>query len=127
MKVAKVKKDLSPKKIALLIADFASERKGENIIILDMRKVTNFCDFFVICSGSSDRRVKGIAEGIIDSLEKRYIKVYHAEGQQQASWIVIDLGDILVHIFDNDTRDFYGLEHLWQDATRVEYNKRSEN
>jgi ribosome-associated protein len=92
-----------------------------------MRKVANFCDFFVICSGSSQRRVKAIAQSVIEGLEKSHIKIHHTEGQQQANWIVIDLGDILVHIFDTDTRSFYNLEHLWQDAVKIEYNKKSEN
>ena len=127
MKVVKSKKDLSPKKRALLIADFAYEKKAENITILDMRKVTNFCDFFVICSGSSDTRVNAIAQGVIEGLEQKSKRVYHTEGNGQANWVVIDLGDILVHVFDNDTRDFYNLEHLWQDAARVAYNKKSED
>ncbi len=90
-----------------------------------MRKVANFCDFFIVCSGSSDRRVKAIADGIIEGLEAKSMHIHHAEGREQAKWIVIDLGDILVHIFEEKVRDFYNLEHLWQDAKRLAYKNKS--
>jgi len=92
-----------------------------------MRKVANFCDFFVICSAPSDRRLKAIAEGIIDSLRERDFKIRRSIARDEANWIALDLGDILVHIFDNEIRDFYNLEHLWQDAPRIEFNKASED
>jgi ribosome-associated protein len=92
-----------------------------------MRKLANFCDFFVICSAPSDRRLRAIAEGIIDSLEEKGVKIKHNIGREDSSWIALDLGDIFVHIFDSQIRDFYNLEHLWQDAPRIEYNKQSES
>ncbi|MBM3248744.1 MAG: ribosome silencing factor [Candidatus Omnitrophica bacterium] len=109
----------------MLVADFASSKKAEKIVILDMRKVANFCDFFIVCSGSSDRRVKAIADGIIDGLEAKSVHIHHAEGREQAKWIVIDLGDILIHIFEEKVRDFYNLEHLWQDAKKIAYQNKS--
>ncbi|MFH1655298.1 MAG: ribosome silencing factor [Candidatus Omnitrophota bacterium] len=127
MKVARRSKVSNSKAKALLVADFAAEKKGENIVILDMRKVTNFCDFFVICSAPSDRRLRAIAEGIIDSLEERSIKIPRRINREESNWIALDLGDIIVHIFDNEIRDFYNLEHLWQDAARIAYTNKSED
>ena len=84
-----------------------------------MRKVCNFTDYFVIASGGSDRKVKAIAEGIEEALNKKRIRVRHKDGYQQASWIVLDCMDVVAHVFHNQTREFYLLERLWSDAPRV--------
>ena len=86
-----------------------------------MRKVANFCDYFVICAGTSDRHVKGIADGIEDSLDELGLKVSYKEGIIQGVWILLDMGDVVVHIFQNEAREFYGLEHLWQEASQVKW------
>jgi len=87
-----------------------------------MRKVSNFCDYFVICNGASNRRVKAIAQGIDEGLGKVEIRIWHAEGQEEALWILLDVGDIVVHIFDKNIRDFYNLEYLWRDAPRIDWS-----
>ena len=112
---------MNSKTKSLLVAGFASDKKAEDIVILDMRKVTNFCDFFVICSAPSGRRIKAIADGVIDSLAEKGIKIPRSASKDDSSWIALDLGDVLVHIFDSDLREFYNLEHLWQDAPRLEH------
>lgn len=84
-----------------------------------MQKVSSFCDYFVICSGSSARQTKAISDAIKDTLRKEGISPVHAEGEQEASWILIDYGDIVAHIFLKDTRAFYNLEWLWSDATKL--------
>ncbi len=88
-----------------------------------MRKVVNFCDYFVIVSASSDRRGHAIADAIDEGLGKKGIKVRQPQGQREATWMLMDVGDVVVHIFAGEARDFYGLEHLWQDAPRINWKK----
>ncbi len=101
----------------MLIAKAAEEKEGKKIAILDMRKVSDITDFFVICSASSDRRAKAIADNIIEKLAERNYRVRQKEGYVQALWILLDCGDVVVHVFKKDIRDFYNLEKLWADAS----------
>jgi len=89
-----------------------------------MGKVANFCDFFVICSGNSDRHVKTIAETMEEALGQKGLKPLHVEGTREANWVLLDFGDIVAHIFQKDTREFYNLEHLWQDAPEINWEKK---
>ena len=86
-----------------------------------MKKISNLCDYFVICSGSSDRQVRAIAQSIDEGLEKGNTKIWHREGAQEARWMLLDMGDIVVHIFDQSIRDFYKLEYLWRDAAKIDW------
>ena len=88
-----------------------------------MRKVVNFCDYFVICTGSSDRRVHAIVDGIDEGLSKVGLKIRFTQGLKEARWILLDTGDIVVHILIQELREFYGIEHLWQNAPRVNWKK----
>ena len=88
-----------------------------------MRKIANFCDYFVICSGTSDRQIQAIADGIDDGLAKLGVKLPHKHGFNNTSWILLDTGDVVVHIFEHNAREFYGLEHLWQDAPKVAWKR----
>jgi ribosome-associated protein len=85
-----------------------------------MKDLTSFTDYFVICSGESTTQVKAIAEHIIESLKAEKTKPSGVEGLSHARWVLIDLGDVVAHVFDSETREFYGLEKLWLDAPRVE-------
>ena len=109
----------SSRAIAKKISEFCSDKKAEDVVLLDMRKIVNFCDFFVICSGNTDRHLKAIADGIQDGLKDIKINVKYNRASKDASWVVFDIGDIVVHIFRKDVREFYNLEHLWQDAAEV--------
>ena len=84
-----------------------------------MRKVANFCDYFVICTGNSDRQVRAIADGIVQGLEPLGQKVRQQQGLADSRWVIIDLGNVVAHCFERDMREFYGLEYLWQEAKRV--------
>lgn len=86
-----------------------------------MRKIVNFCDFFVICSVSTDRRIRGIAEAIEESLKHSGLKSVRAEGVQSKNWVLMDAGGVVAHLFEAQTREFYGLEYLWRDAPRVNW------
>ncbi len=104
-----------------MIAGFASDKKARDIVVLDMRKVANFCDYFVLCTGNSDRHIHAIAKGIDQELENHRIFVRHKQGVHDGHWVILDLGDVVTHIFDPETRDFYGLDYLWQQAKKVKW------
>ena len=88
-----------------------------------MRKVANFCDYFVICTGNSDRQARAIADGISEGLESIGQKVRHQQGRTDARWVIVDLGNVVAHVFEREMREFYGLEYLWQEAKRVDLEK----
>lgn len=88
-----------------------------------MRKASGITDFFVIGSASSDRRVKAIADNIIERLKKKNYKIWHTEGYMQALWILLDCGNVVAHIFRKDIRDFYSLEKLWADVPQKRLNQ----
>ena len=115
----------------------AQDKKAEDIKILDMREVANFCDYFIICSGNSDRQVKAIADGIELGLDELGIKVRYKQGlkgvnpikqlgtgETVGSWILLDMGDVVVHIFEPNAREFYSLEYLWRDAPQIVFAAR---
>jgi ribosome-associated protein len=101
------------------IAKLTLDKKADNLVVLDMRGLVNYTDYFVICSASSSRAAKTIADTIIDFTSKSKIKAWHSEGYKEGEWILLDLGGIIVHIFQAYKREFYGLERLWGDAPRV--------
>jgi len=84
-----------------------------------MRKACNFTDYFVIASAASDRKVKAVSDGIEEALSKKGFSVRRKEGYKEAAWVLVDSGDVIAHIFYEETREFYCLERLWADAPRV--------
>ncbi len=108
------------KKTIRLITELALSKKAEDLIALNIRKMANFCDYFFICSGNSDRQVKAIADGIWEGLSEEGIHIQRPQGYRDAKWIILDIGDIVVHVFEKEAREFYGLEHLWQGGTKIE-------
>ena len=110
---------INAKSKAKLIAKLALDKKAEDLVVLDMTKTGNFCDYFVISSASSHRQVKAIADNIKDGFEKESIYLRSVEGQAESGWTLVDCADVVAHIFYSPTREFYNLERLWQDAPRV--------
>ncbi len=88
---------------------------------MDIRKVSTFADFFVICSAASTRRTSAIKEGIEEELDSRGCRVWHAEGGQPGTWIILDYGEVIVHIFHEPLRKFYDLDRLWGDADLINF------
>lgn len=117
------KTPLTSLKLAKAAAGFASEKKAEDITVLDMRGVVNFCDFFVIASGTSTRQAQSIAEGVADGFEDLGTRITRKEGYRDGLWVLVDVGSVIVHVFEKATREFYGLDHLWQDAKPVNWKK----
>jgi ribosome-associated protein len=99
--------------------EIASDRKAEDIVMLDISKVSIIADYFVICNGTSDRQVRAIAKEIDEQLGKAGVNPISMEGLTEAKWVLMDYGSVLVHIFDPATRDFYQLEQLWVGAQPV--------
>lgn len=111
---------LDPNDLARKIVEIASDRKAEQIIMLDISKLSVISDYFVICSGTGDRHVKAIAREIDDKLrEENGMRPYNIEGITEGTWVLMDYGGVLVHIFDPATRDFYRLEQFWAAAQPV--------
>lgn len=98
---------------------FASDKMAINPIILQVKDLTDVADYFVICGGTSTVHIKTIADYIVEKMDKDGIKPFHFEADSKDSWIVIDFSDVIVHIFNEETRNNYRLEHLWGDAKRV--------
>jgi len=113
---------MESKELAQKISQLALDKKGNDIIILDLKKLSDVTDYFVIVSCESDIHVKTIANFIEDELKKEKIRVWHKEGYSKLNWVLLDYIDVVTHIFRPDTREYYGLEKLWADAkiTRVE-------
>lgn len=97
----------------------ASERKAVDLRVLDLADVSDFTDFFLIMSGTSERQVKALADAVDEVLRAQKIRPLHTEGHRQGTWVLMDYGAFVVHIFQEDTRKFYGLESLWGDAPEV--------
>lgn len=111
---------LDSNEIARKIVEIASNRKAEDIVMLDISKVSIIADYFVICSGTGDRHVKAIAREIEEKLrEEDAIRPINVEGITEGTWVLMDYGDVLVHVFAPETRDFYRLEQLWSGAQPV--------
>lgn len=104
------------KTLAKKIAGLTLTKKAYNVLIMDLRKITNITDFFVICSADSDTQVNAITNAVIDGTEKLGIKAWRTEGLMQKQWVIIDYVDVVVHIFLKEVRKFYNLEKLWGDA-----------
>ena len=98
----------------------ALDKKAIDVVVLDLRNTPAFTDYFVLCSGLSQRQVKAIADGVEETLRAVKVRPAHIEGYDRAEWILMDFFTFIVHIFTPQTRAFYSLERLWGDAERIE-------
>lgn len=94
---------------------------------MDVAKLLVVTDFFIICTGNSARQVRAIADNIYESLAKRGRKPFGVEGKEKSNWVLLDYGDLVVHIFDQETRDYYQLERLWADAPNLAWEPKKAN
>ena len=101
------------------IAKIALDKKAENVISINVKKLTSFTDQFVICSADTDIQVKAIADTIRKSTDHKPIRI---EGYEQLNWVLLDYIDVIVHIFKTTERNYYNIEKLWADAPKIEYN-----
>jgi len=105
--------------LARLIVQIAEDKKAEDILMLDIRGLSVIADYFVICTGTSERQVRAIARDLDEQLGKQGITPIHIEGLSDARWVLMDYNTVIVHIFDPITRDYYRLDKLWAEAPRV--------
>ena len=120
-------KKADSKERALEVARIALEKKAIHPVILDVREFFNLYDYFVICSAETSRQVKAIAEEIAKRCRENDIHIHHREKDESFQWMLIDLFDVVVHVFLEETRDFYNLEYLWRDAKKVKVPLDSKN
>jgi ribosome-associated protein len=109
------------KAIAGEIVAAAGEKQAHNILTLDIREISTIADYFIICSGGTTRQAKAIYDEIEFKLSKDRLWPLHVEGISESKWVLMDYGDIIVHVFDDETREYYDLEGLWGDAPKVEF------
>jgi ribosome-associated protein len=110
---------LSAKAKAALISRIATDRKAMDVVVLDMRDASSITDYFLICSGGSERQVRAIADAIDEQLGSSGIASLGVEGYREGHWILMDYGDVIVHVFSEETRDYYDLERLWANAPKI--------
>jgi ribosome-associated protein len=117
---------MDSRQLAEFCAKKCLEKKAENVVVLDLENKSSVADFFVICSGFSDRQVMATAEFVREETRRQGSKVYNSEGMQDGRWALIDFGAVIVHVFQDHLRDFYSLESLWQDVPRVRMHDEKE-
>ncbi|AVQ36059.1 ribosome silencing factor [Staphylococcus kloosii] len=99
------------------------DKKAEDIISIDMRGISDMTDYFVVCHGNNDRQVQAIAKAVKDAAHEAEIEVKRMEGYNEARWVLIDLADVVIHVFHKDERDYYNIEKLYQDAPIETYRQ----
>ena len=95
------------------------EKKAEDIVLLDIQKVSDFTDYFIICSGSSDRMLRGLAHSVLEEAKTKFGIFGRAEGIASSGWIAIDMNDIVIHLFSPEQRNYFQLEDLWQNGKLI--------
>lgn len=109
----------APLELARRIVELAEDKKAADIVLLDLAGLTTMADYFVICSGGSERQLEAIASGIISTLRDERIRPIGREGTSASHWILVDFGSVIVHIFTPPERDYYGLEKHWAEARTI--------
>ncbi|UYP08710.1 ribosome silencing factor [Priestia megaterium] len=110
---------MTERELLSLVVEAADDKKAIDIVALNMEGISLVADYFVICHGNSDKQVQAIAREIKEKAHEQGISVKRLEGFEQAKWVLVDLGDVVVHIFHKDERGYYNLERLWGDAPSV--------
>ena len=110
---------MRPLQLRKLILTALEDAKARDVVVLDMRKVAVFTDYMIIVTGTSNRHVMAVADNVIDRLREAGRRPTGVEGMEGGDWVLIDFGDVVVHVMRAQTRDFYGLEKLWSEAKRV--------
>ncbi len=99
--------------VARTIVDVLEDRKGEDIVLMDIRDVTVFADYFVICTGTSERMLNALADAAEEKIKKEFQVRGRIEGSPDYGWVLVDFGDVILHLFSPDQREYYRLEELW--------------
>jgi ribosome-associated protein len=102
--------------LARALVEALEDKKGEDILLIDIKEVASFTDYFVICTGTSDRMLDALAKSVQETVREKHKRKGRIEGQSRDGWMVVDFGDVVVHLFSRDQRDYYRLEELWQEG-----------
>ncbi len=116
------KKEISNSKIALRIAQFASDKQAKDITVLDVSEISSLCDYFIICSGESAAQVRAICDNVQRLSRKEKIRISFLEKDKESHWILIDFFDVILHIFIEEAREFYNLEYLWKESKKIKFS-----
>jgi ribosome-associated protein len=116
-------KNIDTGKRALWCVNAALEKKAKNLIVLNVKELSAFTDYFLICSGASDRQVQAIASSIREKMKQHDILPLGVEGESHGQWILMDYDDVIVHIFYEPVREFYDIERLWSEAPRTDVDE----
>lgn len=111
--------ELPSEETARLAASAADDKKANDVVVLDVRALTAVADYFVICSGGSSLHVRAIADGVRERLAEAGRHLLHWEGYERGRWVLLDYGDVVVHVFNEQDRSYYKIERLWSEAERV--------
>jgi ribosome-associated protein len=111
--------EMSPLDLARRVVELAEDKKAADIVLLDLTGLTTLADYFVICSGGSERQLAAIADGIVEALRDERIRPIGREGTPASHWVLLDFGSVIVHVFTPPERDFYQLERHWSEAKTV--------
>lgn len=114
-------RQLEPAQLAKFAVEAASDKKAADIVLLDLQGVSSIADYFVICTGANPRQIRAIATAIDEKLSEHGLPTFRREGVAESGWLVLDYGDVLVHIFGPKEREYYRLERLWSSAKTVIY------
>ncbi|MCK9573025.1 MAG: ribosome silencing factor [Candidatus Omnitrophica bacterium] len=106
------------------VAQFALDRKAKHTVVLDVSKLSGLCDYFVICSAETGTQADAILNWVAAQAKENNFRMHHFEKDDSSDWVLVDFSDVILHIFVNDARKFYNLEHLWADAKRVRIPRR---
>jgi ribosome-associated protein len=104
---------------ARLMVDAAADKKAQDIVLFDVKDISSLADYFIVCSAQVERQIRAIAEGIEEALDAVDVPPYRREGTPADGWVLLDYGDVIVHIFSTEQRDYYRLEQLWEHAHLV--------
>ena len=111
---------MTPKEMALMAAKALDSKKGVNIKVIDVMAQTSLADYFVICSGTSNTQINALCDAVEKDINEAGEETLHREGYRGGTWVLLDFGSVVVHVFNNEAREFYSLERLWQDVTEVD-------
>ena len=110
---------LNPTEVARLAVDVAAEKLASNIVMLDVRELASFADYFVVMTADSVRQIEALEEDLANAMKEAGVSRHHREGTPASGWVLLDFADVLIHVFGPEERDFFGLERLWSRAPQV--------